>query len=281
MIIDLNYYYDPKPNKYPYPEYTDKHFLDVNTFRGYVFDKDYPYIDYSKSFRFKKWVVRVLLVCIVFPMTRIKLGLKIVGRKNIKRNSALLSNGAITVCNHVHMWDYICVMKAIRPHKPYLLSWNKNINGKDGPLVRLVGGIPIPENDESATIAYFKAIKKMLNDRGWLHIYPEGSMWDYYRPIRPFKRGAAFFAVTFDKPLIPLAISYRKPGWVRRKIFKQIALLTLHIGEPLLKNKQLSPKEQEEDLLIRAHASMCDMVGIYPNESIYPPIFNNTRRVDY
>ena len=44
--------FDPKSSKYPYPEDTSGHYLEVNLDRGIVFDKDYPYVDYSKSFAF-------------------------------------------------------------------------------------------------------------------------------------------------------------------------------------------------------------------------------------
>ena len=53
-------------------------------------------------------------------------------------------DGAITICNHVFRWDYICVMKGIRPHLQYHPGWAGNYEGKDRTMVRLVGGIPIP-----------------------------------------------------------------------------------------------------------------------------------------
>ena len=38
-------------------------------------------------------------------------------------------NGAITVSNHVFMWDYLCVLKAIRPHLQYHPGWKTNFEG--------------------------------------------------------------------------------------------------------------------------------------------------------
>ena len=274
-------YYDPKTDKYPYPIYTDRHYLVVKKNDGTVFDKDYPYVDKSKSFLRKRKIIRLLIVLIVFPICKIRFGLRIKGKEHIKNNKDILSKGAISCCNHIHKWDYLCIMKALKPIKPYVLVWNRNVSGEDGKNVRMVGGIPIPENDSLATFAYYDAIKGLLNDGEWLHIYPEGSMWEFYRPIRPLKRGASFFAVSFDKPIVPMAFSYRKPSWIRRKIFKQIALFTLNIGEPLYPNKNLDKKEQEEELIVRVHQSMCLLSGVEPEENIYPPIFNNTKRVDY
>ena len=273
--------FDPKPTKYPYPEYTDQHYLVVKKNDGTVFDKNYPYIDNSKSFRFKQKLVRILLVCIVFPMTYIRLGLKISGKKNLKKHKEQLKNGAISIANHVHMWDYLCVMNAIKPIKPYLLVWAPNVSGESGPLVRMVGGIPIPEHDVPATLAYMQHIEKLFKNKGWLHIYPEGSMWEFYQPIRPFKHGAAYFSVKFNKPIVPMAFSYRKPSWIRRKIFKQTACFNLCVGEPLFPDMSLSKKEAEIDLIKRSHAEVCRLAGINPEENIYKPIFNKSKRIDY
>ena len=115
-------YFDPKVTKYPYPEYTDEHYLVVKKDRGIVFDKNYPFIDKSKSFLRKQFMVRILLRTIVFPMTRIRLGLKIKGKDNLKKHKDVISKGIISVSNHVHLFDYLSILCAIKPIKPYLLS---------------------------------------------------------------------------------------------------------------------------------------------------------------
>ena len=273
--------FDPRTNRYPYPEITDRHYLEIHKDRGLVFDASYPYIDRSKWFVFKQNVVRFLLNVVVFPATVIRLGLKVEGRENIKKHKAVLDNGVISVCNHVHMWDYLAVMKAIRPHRPNLLVWDKNVNGENGTLIRLVGGIPISENSVAAQKAHLKALSGLLNDHGWLHIYAEGSMWEYYQPVRPFKRGAAMIAVSNDKPILPLGFSYREPGRIRRHIFRQIAVFTLHVGEPIFPDKNLKPKEREQDLTIRSHRAVCSLVGIDPDKSMYESEFNDSKRIDY
>ena len=274
-------YFDPKTNKYPYTELTDKHYLHVKKNNGLVFDEKYPYIDKSKSFRFKDFLVRILLNIFVFHLARIRMGLRVKGRKNLKIHKEEINKGVVSVCNHVHMWDYLGVLYAIRHHKPKILAWANNIRGENSALIRHVGGIPVPDDNMKGTIAYFDAIRKLLNSGGWLHLYPEGSMWEYYAPIRPFKRGAAFFACAYDKPILPLAYSYRRPSWVRRKIFRQIACFTIHIGEPIYPNQTLPIKEREIDLINRSHDAMCLLAGIDPKENLYERLYNNSRRIDY
>ncbi|MDO4835533.1 MAG: lysophospholipid acyltransferase family protein [Clostridia bacterium] len=274
--------FDPKTDRFPYPENTDRHYLEVHKDRGIVFDTDYPYIDRSRAFRFKQELIRILLNILVFPLCRIRLGLKIEGRENLKKHRDVLNNGTLSVANHVHMWDYLSIMRAIRPYRSNLLSWAPNINGENGTLIRMVGGIPIPDSNIAATKTYLKAVRNLLqNDHGWLHIYPEGSMWEYYAPVRPFKRGAAHIAVDTNKPILPLGFSYRKPGWIRKHIFRQIACFTLRIGEPLFPNPALNPKERERDLTIRCHDAVCRLARIEPEDNLYPPLFNDSKRIDY
>lgn len=273
--------FDPKPTKYPFPKYTDRHYLVLKKDNGTVFDKNYPYIDRSPAFRFKQFLTRVLLYTIVFPLATLRLGLKIKGRKILKKNKELLRGGVVSCANHVHLWDYIAVMKAIRPFRSNLLAWDKNIRGENATIIRMVGGIPIPVGDPHATGAFVHTIKNLLKGGGWLHIYAEGSMWEYYAPIRPFKSGVGYFASQCNKPILPMAFSYREPGWIRKKIFRQTALFTLSIGEPILPDENLKRKEREEDLVRRAHESVCRLAGIDPKDNLYPPIFDNTERIDY
>lgn len=276
----INKSYVPHSN-ISYPEYTDQHYLKVLKDDGTVFDKDYPYIDNSKSFKFKRFWVRVLLYLIVFPLSYIRFGLKIRGRRYLRKNKKILKQGALSICNHVHMWDYIMIMNAIKPVRPYLLSWKKNVSGESGPLVRLVGGIPIPENDPQATVVYLNTIRDLLSNGGWLHIYPEGSMWEYYRLIRPFKKGVAHLARMTNKPIVPFGISYRRPNWFRRVFLRQKACYNLCCGEPIFINENLSPQEQEVDLLKRCHEAVNNLVGLTEFDNPYEPIFNNTKRIDF
>ncbi|MBO4452974.1 MAG: 1-acyl-sn-glycerol-3-phosphate acyltransferase [Clostridia bacterium] len=273
--------FDPKPTRYPFPKYTDRHYLVVKKNNGAVFDGDYPYVDESRPFRFKQALTRLALNLLVFSLASVRLGLKIRGRENVKKNRELLKKGVVSCANHVHLWDYICVMKAIRPFRSNLLAWDVNVRGENAGLIRMVGGIPIPVGDPHASVAFAGAIRKLLDKGGWLHVYAEGSMWEFYAPIRPFKTGAAYFAVQCDKPVLPMAFSYREPGFVRKKIFRQDACFTLSVGEPLFPDKTLPRRERVTDLTARMHDSVCRLAGIDPAENIYPAVFDNSTRVDY
>ena len=271
--------FDPQVSKYPYPINTDEHYLKIKKNNGLVLTKDYPYIDNSFSFKFKQFWIRVLLIVIVFPSTFFKLGLKIKGRKNLKKYKKELANGAVTISNHVHLWDFIAINKALRYKMPRVIVWSNNVRSESAFLIRMMGGVPVPDNNLEAMVAFQNAINGYLKNKGFLQIYPEGSMWEYYMPIRPFKKGAASIAIKNNVPILPMAFSYRKPSKLREKLLKQPACFTLTIGEPLYPNTSLDRREQEIDLTKRMHEAVVSLAGI--KENLYEPIFNQSKRIDY
>ena len=270
--------FDPKSTKYPYPEYTDMHYLKIKKDKKIIFDENYPYIDNTKSFKFKRFLVRVLLYLMVFIMTKIRLGLKIYNKKLLKKYKKDLKGGLITVSNHIHMWDYLAILRLLKPINPYVLVWDKNINGESGTLVRLVGGIPIPETTLAAKKVFLSAIKKLMEDAKCIHVYPEGSMWEMYPYLRPFKKGAFRFAYEYDKKILPLVFSFRKPSWIRRHIFKQEACLNLSICEIKEIDKSLDKCDAIEKITISTFNEMIKTAGIDNNP--YNPIFKNDRKVN-
>ena len=275
--------FDPKTNKFPFPEDTASHYLNVKKDNGNIYDENYPYIDSSFGFKFKQFWVRVLIVILVYPLTYIRLCLRVKGRKNLRKNRKLLKKGAISVCNHVHMWDYLGIMSLVKPRKPKMLVWEKNVTGPSGGAVRIVGGIPIPSDNMRGFAKMCHQTFDFVKNGGWLHIYAEGAMWEYYAPIRPFKDGAAYFAFKTDRPVLPMAYSYRPVGWIRKKIFHQIAKFTLNVGEPLFIDKTLPKDEAIKKLTIQLHEACCKLAGFKEGENIYPALYNKEtgKRIDY
>ena len=271
--------YDPMTNKYPYPKDTSAHYLNTKSEIRLDLDEKYQYIDESKKFKKKLKFFRLILRLIVFPMVKIRLNLKIIGRKNLKIYKDLLKDGAITVCNHVHMWDFLAILYALKKTDIKFLAWRRNLEYKNRNLVKLAGGIPIPDDNLKGSLKFVKEINNYLNNKGWLHIYAEGSMWEYYRPIRPFKDGIAHFSIKNNKPILPLAISYRKNGFIRSKIFKSPASLTINIGKPIMPDLNIPYKEQKDIFVKKVHEEIVKLAGIENN--IYEPIYNNSQRIDY
>ena len=273
--------YDPKTNRFPYPLDTATHYLKNKKDDRTIFDKDYPYLDKTKKFKRKRFFFRLVLRLIVLPMTRIRLNLKIKGRSNLKKYKDILKDGVITVSNHVHMWDFLAIIKALKHIDTNVLVWDRNMTGENKTLVKYIGGIPIPNNDFSASIAFNNTLEELLRNKGWLHVYSEGSMWEFYQPIRPFKEGAAYYSIKNNKPILPLAFSYRKNGFIRSKIFNSPASFTITIGEPIFPNLDNPLKDEKRRLTELTHDEVCKLAGIDPDKNIYEKIYNNSKRIDY
>jgi 1-acyl-sn-glycerol-3-phosphate acyltransferase len=253
---------------YVYPDRSDEHMISVKRVREIKFDVNYNYYDKTIWNKFKRGVLWVLLNTIVFPLCTCLHGLKIEGKKNFKKNKHLFKNGGISICNHVFLWDYLCVLKAIRPNLQYLIAWKDNLEGPSGPLIRLVGGIPVPTNDIRAMMKFNAAISDVLKDGKWLHVFPEGSMWYFYPDIRPLKQAVFKLAVEHNKPILPMSISFRKRRGFWR-LFAKNPCAILHIGEPLFADKNLSKGDAIIDLQKRAYHIMQVMNGINPGDPTY------------
>ena len=260
---------------YQYPQRSDEHMITVKHLRDTHFDENYPYLEKGVWHKIKRGVLWVALNLIGFPVVTIRHGLKIYGRKTLKKYKKEFKNGAITIANHVLMWDYLCVLKAIRPHLQYHPGWKTNFEGPNGPLIRWVGGIPIPTGNIKAMAKFQQAIGEVLKNNHWLHFFPEGSMWFYYPDVRPLKKAVFKYAIRYDKPVIPITMSFRprKGIW---KLFGKAPLVDLHIGEPLFADKSLPPLEAIDKLHAEAYHVMQVMNGINPGD----PTYNTDQKIE-
>ena len=260
-------YYRPNLN-YKYPDKCDEHMIVVKHLRDTNFDTKYPYLNKALWFKLVRGVYWLLINVIMFPVLRILYGLRIHGRKNIRKNKALLSNGVITISNHVFFIDYLCVLKAIRPHLPFFPAWQTNFEGPNQKFIRMSGGIPIPTHSAHAMLKFNEAIEEVLEKKRWLHFFPEGSMWLYYPDIRPIKRAVFDYAVKYNRPVLPLSFSFR-PRHGLTKLFTKKPWVDLHIGEPMFSNTELPKRVAAMEMQKEAYHIMQVMIGINPGDPTY------------
>ena len=258
-----------------YPSRPDEHMLAPRITREVVIDENYPFLDKSFKFCFMRHLMHLGIYTLVFFLTPLRFALKIEGRKNLRKHRKLLKDGAMTVSNHVHRWDFLFVLNALRFRMMYFPAWKDNLSGPDHDFIRLAGGIPVP--DEIRLIKYFnQAFDEIHAKKKWIHVFPESSRFDYFQPIRPFKKGVFTLAHRYNMPVIPIAFSYRKPCFpfivvnsLRSLAGKQkLPMITLRIGEPLVNDKSLSRKEAVQKMRKDCHAAIVRLAGISWNQ--YP-----------
>ena len=152
---------------YQYPERSDEHMITVKHLRDFNPDENYEYLPKGFWHKISRGLMWLAINLVGFPACTIRYGLKIHGREKLKKYKKEFKDGAITIANHVLMWDYLCVLKAIRPHIQYHPGWKINFEGPNGPLIRWVGGIPIPTGNVRAMGKFQKAIGEVLQQNKW------------------------------------------------------------------------------------------------------------------
>lgn len=235
-----------------------------------VFDEHYPYLNDSCTYKmgllFGYYFAAHFLLRLKL---RIQMGLRIRGRQILKQYKKELSHGAITIANHVYRLDYPCVLIATkRTHNTRVPMFAPNFRTKDGFFMNLAGGVPIPDSttNMSALKKFNEAFDEFHRRGYWFHIFPEACRWDMYKPLRPFQKGAFTMSYKYAKPLLPCVITFRE----RKGIFrlfgpKDLPLLTVTIGEPIIPDTTQPRKTEVERLRQVAHEQMTHMAGITHN----------------
>lgn len=238
--------------------------------REVVVDEHYPFVDDSFKARCIRamgwfWILRVGLGIVL----RVKMGLRFKGRENLKKYKDQLADGAITLGNHCFRLDCPCVLLACgTKHTIKIPMFAPNFSTKDNFFLRAVGGVPIPDSDKGiAAIKKFNEAFDEYHRRGyWFHVFPEAARWDFYKPLRPFQKGAFTMAYKYDMPLLPCVITYRERKGIYRLFGpKNLPLLQVEIGEPIFPDKTQPRGQEVERLRTLAHERMEQMAGIEHN----------------
>ena len=253
---------------YTYPEKCDEHMIHVKHLRDVHLDEDYPYLQKSFWFKCQRGLLRFCQYTVLPLVMFLRHGLHIHGREKFRQHKELFQNGLITVSNHVMMWDYICIMVALRPRLGFFPAWKTNLEGPNGPWIRMAGGIPIPTGSLRPMVKFKQAMEEVLENGSWLHFFPEGSMWFYYPEIRPLKKAVFKYAVSFDRPVLPITFSFR-PRTGLWKLLGKSPLADLNIGDPIFHDRSLPKMEAVRKLQQDVFHTMQAMNGIHPGDPTY------------
>jgi 1-acyl-sn-glycerol-3-phosphate acyltransferase len=212
-------------------------------------------------FRFKRFWIRFVGAIVAIPLCNVTYGLKVENRSVWHRHKKELKNGYISICNHVFPWDAIGISGSHYGHFPEFPMWRDGFESTIGPMMRSFGGFPVVKTIHGIAHVWV-AMKEVLAEKKWLHVYPEAACWYFYVPIREFLPGTFRLAYETGCPIIPMAYSFRP----RRGIFKlwhrKEPLCTLHIGEPLYADQRLPRDEAVAALQAQAHLTIVHLAGI-------------------
>ena len=243
-------------------------------------DANYPYFDESLANRCRIFCGYAIVLRIFGWVLRLKYGLrwKIEGEDTWRRSSCGvrrwmkqfdLSRGAITISNHCYRHDCASVLTTFHAApRTRIPMFAPNFRTKDQIFLRIIGGIPIPEPEEGlSAMKAFNAAFDEYNQRGyWFHIFPEAKRWDWYKPLRPFQKGAFTMAYKYNKPIIPFAVTYRPRTGIWRWLGPDDEPLTqVIIGKPIYPDTTQPRAAETERLRRLTHETICRLAGITHN----------------
>ena len=187
----------------------------------------------------------LLFVCTPFFLF-FKFGFCVRGKKNKKQ---LNGKGAICVCNHVHCLDTLFVRQAVGHFSSYhtAAAFN-NRTGAAGAFIRHGGVLPFSA-DRAAMRHLDTEMERLVHNGKIVNFYAEQSLWHGYQAPRPLKRGAFYYAVKYDVPVLPLFCTFDRTA--KGKLKK----VRVHVLPPVFPDTALPRKEREAALMQAVQAA--------------------------
>lgn len=178
---------------------------------------------------------------------------KIVGRKKLK---AAKKSGCFIYGNHTQITadalipTFICFPKdasvIVHPNNvsmPYL-----------GRVTPYMGALPLPD-DMDATRNFSAIIKKRIDQKRPIFIYPEAHIWPYYTKIRRFGDASFMYPVKYGTPVFCFTNTYQKKGIRKRP------KLVSYVDGPFYPDESLSPRERRKKLRDEVYSTMSERSG--------------------
>ena len=242
--------------------------ITVKQLREVNLDENFPYLQKSFKFKCQRVIVRILQYTILPLLAWLRNGIRVNGKEKLKIHKELFKDGLITISNHVFMWDYLTLMVTLKPRLGYFPVWKTNLEGPNCCWIRMSGGIPVPTDNHRSMAKFKRALDEVFKNGDWMHFFPEGSMWFYYPDIRPLKKAVFKYAVSYDRPILPITFSFRprKGLW---KLIGRTPLVDVNIGDPIFYDKDLPKSEAVQKMQQDAYHIMQVMNGINPGDPTY------------
>ena len=144
-----------------------------------------------------------------------------------------------------------------------------------GFLMRNCNTLPLSSNLRTMK-KFMKGVDMLLQKGDFILVYPEQSMWWNYRKPKPLKNGAYSFAVRNNVPVLPCFITMQDSDIMGEDGFF-VQEYTIHVGEPIYPNPDLSYRESVKDMLDRNYQLWKE---IYEREYHMPLVYDTAELED-
>lgn len=215
-------------------------------------DENYKYIHKNVIWNACAFLLQnIISVPIKYLYAKIKFKIKYIGKEKLKKYK---KKGYFIYGNHTQSFaDTFLISNAVYPKINYLIVNPENVSMKFlGNIVQMLGAIPIPDNKE-AMKNFLETIEKRIKSGKSITIFPEAHIWPYYTKIRPFKSVSFKYPVKLKTPSFCMTNTYKSYGKDNKKV-----KIVSYIDGPFFPDKDLTPKEQQENLRNKIYNCMVE-----------------------
>lgn len=156
-------------------------------------------------------------------------GVRFEGREHLSRGR---EGACILVSNHSLYLDPAVIIHALFPRRAYYTGLKSHFAVPvGGAILRLMGGIPIPDVRGMRTAE--RTVGKALELGHHVHVFPEGEMTHMSQEIAPFQKGAFFLAIRLGVPIIPMTLAHRPRRFFGKELSPRLLQVRCVIGAPI------------------------------------------------
>lgn len=175
----------------------------------------------------------------------------------------------VFVCNHQSNYDVILFFAHVRKHTRWVAKRELFKIPVFGQTMRLAGNIPVDRDGSESDKSRLSEAVIAVRERVSVMFFPEGTR-NSDGKLKPFKKGAAVFAIQAGVPIVPMAVSGTRlilpKGSLAIRWGKRAALV---IGEPiqtqgLTVDDRDAVTHQLEETVARLYARACELSGDRP-----------------
>lgn len=222
-----------------YVDETKDDFQFTKTYFNVTVDENYQYLPKSKLFKITSFFLYYLVgLPLLWLYSFIILGVKVKGRKNLKD---LKHTGYFIYSNHTHYADAWLgpVLVNFYRKRTYVIANKDAIQiPVVGKLTKALGALPVADTIKGLK-NLSETVTTLTSKNKSVIIFPEAHIWHYYTKLRPFPLTSFKFPVFSKKPVVPVAVTYKK-----RKNFSRLKpRMIINIGSPIFPKEEFSDRE--------------------------------------
>lgn len=202
--------------------------------------KNYSYINDHLYFRILSFITyRMIARPFAYLYVKIKFHVKIKNKKVLKK----VKGGYLIYGNHTTLVGdaFMCNILSVKKRNYILTGKETNSLSMILPLLKSIGSIPITDNITS-NIDMIKCMKKRIEEKASITIFPERHIWPYYTKIRPFSHQSFKYAYILNCPVFAITTCYKK------KLIGKKPRIELFVDGPFHPDKNLDKNKASVEL---------------------------------